>query len=53
MAAVRDVPHIAGNVMPICSWHFAPSDKERFGCQKQHSKAINAVILSSLLQYFK
>jgi len=46
-------PNIPGDVMPVCSWHFASFLKRLFARHKQHPKAIKRAIHPSLLQHFK
>jgi hypothetical protein len=53
MAPMGDMPNMPGDVMPVCSWHFASFLKELFARQKQHTKAMKRAIYSSLLRHFK
>jgi hypothetical protein len=53
MAPMGDMPNMPGDVMPVCSWHFASFLKELFARQKQYPKTMKRAIYSSLLGYFK
>jgi hypothetical protein len=53
MAPMGDMPNMPGNVMPVCSWHFASFLKELFARQKQYPKTMKRAIYSSVLGYFK
>lgn len=52
MASMRDVPHVAWNVMAICSWHFPSRFKASFTRQKEVSKPLFEAFFPVLSFYF-